>query len=403
MQNIKTSFLNDAGHRLAGILDLPASRPRAFALFAHCFTCGKDLKSAANISAAMTAADIGVLRFDFTGLGQSGGEFTDTSFSSNVADLLAAAKFLESEYEAPAILVGHSLGGTAVLQAAPRIPSAVAVATIGAPASPEHVARLFGASRVDIEARGVAEVRLAGRPFSIRREFLDDLREHDLPQAISRLRKALLLLHAPLDSIVDVDNAATLFTAAKHPKSFISLDRADHLLTNGEDSTYAGQVVAAWASRFLPVAATEPDVEAPEGVVVAQTPIDSLRTEIKAGPHHLIADEPASLGGTELGPTPYGLLSAALAACTSMTLKMYAKHKKLDVDSVTVKVRHRKIHAEDCSDCESEDGRVDEFQREIVVDGTVNDDQRARLLQIADRCPVHRTLESEVKIRTREG
>jgi putative redox protein len=403
MHNIEVRFLNDAGTSLAGILDLPASTPRAFALFAHCFTCGKNLKSATNISAAMTAADIAVLRFDFTGLGQSEGDFAATSFSSNVSDLVAAARFLEAEYEAPSILVGHSLGGTAVLEAAHEIPSALAVATIGSPADPEHVTRLFGDARGDIEAHGAFEVRLGGRPFMIRREFLDDLRRHDLPNAIGGLRKALLVMHAPLDATVGIDNAASLFAAAKHPKSFVSLDRADHLLTNNEDSAWAGHVLSAWASRFLPAETTAGDLAAPEGVVVAQTPIDSFRTEIKSGRHHLLADEPASVGGTDVGPSPYGLLSAALAACTSMTLKMYATHKKLDLDFVTVRVRHRKIHAEDCADCESDDGWVDEFQREIVFDGAVDERQRARLLEIADRCPVHRSLEGEVRIRTRQG
>lgn len=400
MQNIRVSFRNARSETLSGLLSLPAGKPRCFALFAHCFTCGKNLKSAAAISDALTAAGIAVLRFDFTGLGRSEGEFSETGFSSNVSDLVAAAGYLAKEYDAPAILLGHSLGGTAALQAAGSIPSAVAVATIGSPADPEHVLALLGDSREEIEASGAAEVELGGRPFMIRKEFIDDLSRHDLPQAISGLRKALLIMHAPLDTTVEIDNASRLFGAAMHPKSFVSLDDADHLLSEPADAAYAGRVIAAWASRYLPGDSAETREDAPEGVVTAETLIDGFRTEIKAGPHHLVADEPASVGGTDSGPSPYGLLAAALASCTGMTLKMYASHKKLDVERVTVRVRHRKVHADDCEDCASGDGMIDEFFREVTIDGGLDDDQRDRMLEIADRCPVHRTLEGEVKVRS---
>jgi putative redox protein len=400
MQNINVQFRNDAGQLLSGILDLPTTGPRAYALFAHCFTCSKNLKAATNISRSMTESGIAVLRFDFTGLGQSEGEFADTNFSSNVEDLLAAARFLEADYAAPAILLGHSLGGTAVLQAARHVPSAVAVATIGSPADPEHVAALFDDAREELEANGLAEVRLGGRPFTIKRQFVDDLSAHSLADSVAGLRKALLIMHAPLDAIVEVDNASALFSAAKHPKSFVSLDTADHLLSRNEDSAYAGHLLAAWASRYLPAANPDDGLAAGPGDVVARTPVDTFRTEIRAGTHALVADEPASVGGENTGPTPYDLLSAALAACTTMTLKMYASLKKLDLESTTVRVNHDKVHAEDCGDCESGSGKIDEFRREISFDGNLSEAEVKRLLEIADKCPVHKTLHSEVKVRT---
>jgi putative redox protein len=399
MRKQSVKFQNSAGEQLAGILDLPLASPRAFALFAHCFTCSKNLRAATNISRALTEAGFAVLRFDFTGLGQSEGEFADTNFSSNVDDLLAAARFLQDDYEAPSLLIGHSLGGTAVLQVARDIPSAVAVATIGSPADPGHVAHLFAGAQDRLEEEGIAEVRLGGRPFTIKRQFLDDLRKHNMPAAIGGLRKALLIMHAPLDDIVELDNASALFSAAKHPKSFVSLDNADHLLTREEDSLYAGQVLAAWSSRYLPAVPVD-DLVAAEGHTVARTFIDGFRTDVRVGPHTLTADEPASVGGTNAGPSPYGLISAALATCTSMTIRMYASLKKLGLASATVTVSHDKVHADDCADCETAEGKIDEFRREISLEGDFTESERQRILEIADRCPVHKTLRGEVKIRT---
>ncbi len=398
MQTITVQFPNGAGEMLAGILDRPPGRPRAHALFAHCFTCSKDLKSAGNISQALVAAGYAVLRFDFTGLGSSDGDFADSSFSTNISDLLAAARFLDEEYEAPRLLLGHSLGGTAILRAAHDIPSAVAVATIGSPADPAHVTRLLGDSRAELEARGQAEVTIGGRPFTLRRQFLDDLATHPLPESVGRLRKALLILHAPLDDIVEVENAATLFAAAKHPKSFVSLDGANHLLSRADDSLFAGRMIGAWASRYLPVPAAPAAVE--EGVVLAHTSAAGFVTDLQIGQHSLTADEPARVGGEDQGPSPYGLLSAALAACTGMTLRMYADLKKLDLHSISVRVAHDKVHAEDCADCESTSSRVDEFRRVLSFEGPLSADEQQRLLQIADKCPIHRTLHNEVKIRT---
>ena len=403
MQNEKVTFENHEGQALSGLLALPETPPKAYALFAHCFTCSKNLKAATNIARALADSGIAVLRFDFTGLGQSEGDFADTNFSSNVTDLLAAVRFLAENYAAPEILVGHSLGGTAVLQAAADVPSAVAVATIGSPSDPEHVRHLFAGAEEALRDEGIAEVNLGGRPFTMKRQFLDDLERHELPATIKSLRKALLIMHAPLDDIVEIDNASELFARALHPKSFISLDKADHLLTREEDSLYAGHVLAAWASRYLDStrAAAQPDkLDTGDYETAARTHAGGFRTEVIAGGHALVADEPASVGGTGEGPSPYDLLSAALAACTSMTLKMYASHKKLDLDSATVRVRHGKVHAKDCEDCESAEGRIDQFERELSLAGALTDEQRKRMLEIADRCPVHRTLHSEVKVRT---
>ena len=400
MQNKKITFENDDGQSLSGLMALPKSAPRAYALFAHCFTCSKNLKAATNIARALTDSGIAVLRFDFTGLGESDGNFADTNFSSNVSDLIAAVRFLEERYEAPQILVGHSLGGTAILQAASGIPSAVAVATIASPSDPGHVRHLFSGAEATLSDRGVAEVDLGGRPFTIKRQFLDDLERHDLPASIKGLRKALLVMHAPLDDIVEIDNASTLFARAMHPKSFISLDKADHLLSREEDSLYAGHVLAAWASRYLEPESVTAKPDTGEYETAARTPVGGFRTEVIAGGHALVADEPAAVGGTGAGPSPYDLLSAALAACTSMTLKIYASHKNLALESATVRVRHGKIHAADCRDCESTEGRIDRFERELLLVGNLTDDQRKRMLEIADRCPVHRTLHSEVDVRT---
>ncbi len=400
MQNKQITFENDDGQSLSGLMALPKTAPRAYALFAHCFTCSKNLKAATNIARALTDSGIAVLRFDFTGLGQSDGDFADTNFSSNVSDLIAAVRFLAENYAAPQILVGHSLGGTAVLQAASRIPSAVAVATIASPSDPDHVLHLFAGEEQTLRDQGAADVNLGGRPFRMKRQFLDDLERHDLPASVKGLRKALLIMHAPLDDIVEIDNASMLFARAMHPKSFISLDKADHLLTREQDSLYAGRVLAAWASRYLESESITAEPDTGEYETAARTPVGSFRTEVVAGGHALVADEPAAVGGTGAGPSPYDLLSAALAACTSMTLKMYASHKKLDLESATVRVRHGKIHAADCRDCESTEGRIDRFERELLLVGNLSDEQRNRMLEIADRCPVHRTLHSEVEVRT---
>ena len=401
-ERLRVEFAGSGGHTLAGRLDRPAVRPRATALFAHCFTCGRDLTAASRIAATLAARGVAVLRFDFTGLGHSEGEFASTNFSSNVEDLIAAADYLRAEHEAPSLLIGHSLGGAAVLAAAARIPEARGVATIAAPSDPGHVRRLFGASAAEIEERGEARVELAGRRFTVRRQFLDDIAEQSLEAHVAGLRRALLVLHAPGDEIVGVENASRIFLAARHPKSFVSLDDADHLLSRRADAEYAASVIASWAERYLPeqIAVSARCAE-PGEVVVVESGDGPFAQAIAVGPHQLVADEPESVGGRDTGSTPYGLLLAALGACTTMTLRMYADRKGVPLDGVAVHLRHEKIHARDCEECESETGRIDLIEREIELEGALDDPQRARLLEIADRCPVHRTLHGEISVRTR--
>ncbi|NNJ64219.1 MAG: OsmC family protein [Xanthomonadales bacterium] len=400
----RVAFASAAGARLAGVLHVPdAGSPRAYALFAHCFTCTKNVNAAVNIAEALCLEGIAVLRFDFTGLGQSEGEFAETHFSSNVSDLVAAADYLAQEHQAPDILVGHSLGGTAILAAAHQIASAVAVATIGSPADAEHVLHLLEDELPAIEASGEARVQLAGRPFHIRKDFVDDVRSQSVRDGIRKLRKALLVMHSPVDELVPVEEAARIYGSALHPKSYISLDDADHLLSRKADSHYAGHVLAAWASRFIhdPDEAIDRAVYHTGHVVVSGKPEDIFKVSINADGHHLLGDEPEHYGGTDTGPSPYDLLSAALASCTVMTLNMYARRKRLPVESVRVDVQHGKIHARDCMDCESDSGKIDHFDRVIRIDGDLTPEQRQRLLEIADRCPVHRSLHGEIKIRNR--
>jgi putative redox protein len=404
MTSERFEFPNAKGESLAAILDRPAGEAAAFALFAHCFTCGKDNLAAKRIAQRLTACGIAVLRFDFTGLGASEGEFANTTFSSNVADLVAAADHLKRTHKAPAILIGHSLGGAAVLAAAGEIADARAVVTIAAPADPAHVAGLFKDHVAAIHAKGEVEVSLAGRPFRIRREFLDDVAEQMLTERVAKLRKALLVFHAPTDDIVGIDNASKIFLAAKHPKSFVSLDDADHFLSERNDAIYVANVIAAWAERYLDMPArTETAAGGEPGTVfVRETRAGKFQQEMTIGRHRLIADEPTNAGGLDSGPGPYDLLLAGLGACTSMTLRLYAEHKKLPLERVSVRLSHGKIHARDCEDCETKEGKIDQIERAITLEGKLDEEQRKRLLEIADKCPVHRTLESEIKIRTRE-
>ena len=398
----KVTFAGSTGDRLAARLDRPASEPVAYALFAHCFTCSKDSAAASRISRGLVQEGIGVLRFDFTGLGSSGGEFANTTFSSNVDDLICAANFLRDRYQAPRILVGHSLGGAAVLKAADQIPEARAVATIGAPFDPAHVTRLFDPASLDtLHRTGEVAVRIGGRPFRIRRQFLDDVSEQHQQHAIANLRKALLVLHAPRDELVDIDNARQIFEAAKHPKSFISLDDADHLLTRPADAAYVSAVLAAWATRYIDAARRKATPTEPtEGtVVVTESTRGRLAQDIRAGGHTWTADEPPGVGD-DTGPTPYDLLLGALGACTSMTLRMYADRKGWPLDHITVTLSHDRRHAEDGRDCETKPCVIDRFDRVIELSGELTDDQRNQLLAIAEKCPVHRTLLNDKRIVT---
>jgi uncharacterized OsmC-like protein/alpha/beta superfamily hydrolase len=395
-------FLNGRGERLAALLDCPIDQPRAYALFAHCFTCGKDNRAAKRIAEALTAVGIAVLRFDFTGLGSSEGEFANTTFSSSVADLVAAADELRRARRAPAILIGHSLGGAAMLAAAADMPEARAVVTINTPCDPAHVVGLLNKHTSGVAADGALEVTLAGRSFRIGRTFLEDIGRQRLRDKIGSLRKALLIFHAPTDDIVGIENASDIFTAAKHPKSFVSLADADHLLSRRSDAIYVANVIRAWTERYLDMTELAPAVAMDPGVVVRESRVERFQQEIRVGRHRLIADEPVDVGGRDSGPGPYDLVLAGLGACTSMTLRLYAERKALPLDRVTVRLAHSRIHAADCESCETREGMLDRIDRSITLEGDLNDEQRKRLLEVADKCPVHRTMTSEIDIRTVE-
>lgn len=406
----RITFAGSQGAELAARLDLPAGPPTAFALFAHCFTCGKDIHAASRIANALTELGFGVLRFDFTGLGMSDGEFANTNLTSNTEDLVAASDWLRANHRAPQVLIGHSLGGSAVLAVAGSIAEVRAVATIGAPSSPEHVTGVFPPSALDeIESSGVAEVQLAGRAFTVRQQFVDDLRNHVVTERVATMRKALLVMHSPIDNTVGIDNAAEIFLAARHPKNFVSLDGADHLLSGVSDAAFAASMIGAFANRYVvdeSGALDPPRATAP--VVVAETSQGAFLNHVVVGRHRLLADEPESVGGFDAGPSPYDFLGAALGACTSMTLRMYADRKKLPLDQVTVEVKHGKAHADDCAECADNErlagrtGMIDRFERVLHIAGDdLTDADRAKLLEIADKCPVHRTLEAASSIVTR--
>jgi uncharacterized OsmC-like protein/alpha/beta superfamily hydrolase len=404
MQFQKLYFENRDGRRLAARLDLPLDeKPSAFALFAHCFTCTKNFNAVVNIDRALALHGIAVLRFDFTGIGESEGDFAETNFSTNVADLVSAAEFLAQTYEAPRLLIGHSLGGAAVIQAAHRIDSVEAVATIAAPAELGGLLSFLDEATVEqLEKVGETSIGVGGKDFKIKKQFLDSLRQENMSEAIRKLRRPLLIFHSPVDKIVSIDQAAKIFMAAKHPKSFISLDTADHLLSRREDSLYTGQVLAAWAAKYLDTSPKKFDeIQPGDNRVIAYTGKAGFRTDIIANGHRLVADEPVAVGGANSGPTPYDLLGAALGACTGMTLRMYADHKKLPLDGAVVRVKHSKIHGEDCQDCEDPKSRIDYIEREIELHGDLDRPTRERMLEIADRCPVHRTLESRSRIVTK--
>ncbi len=403
MQFQKITFRNSKGQQLAARLDLPADeKPIAYAIFAHCFTCTKNLKAVVNINRALANEGIAGLRFDFTGLGESEGDFAETNLSTNVDDIVAAAQYLEAHFEAPKILIGHSFGGAAVIRAAAQIPSCVAVATIAAPAETAGIASSLGSTRDIIERQGEAQVILGGKTFTITRQFVHDLERTQMRESIAKLGRALLILHSPADEVVPIENAYQIFEAAKHPKSFVSLHDADHLLSRLEDSLYVGSVLAAWSQKYLgSLLPKGSEAALPDNRVVVRTGKVGYQTEILANGHHLLADEPIAVGGSGTGPNPYDYLLAALGSCTSMTLRMYADRKDLPLDSVTVRLIHKKVHADDCQDCEVKGSKVDRIEREIELQGELDEAQRIRFLEIADMCPVHRTLQSKIMIQSR--
>lgn len=397
----KITFTNAEGQQLSGRMEFPADqKPHNFALFAHCFTCTKNLSAVRNISRGLTSAGFAVLRFDFTGLGESEGDFSDTNFSGNVEDLVAASDYLKEHYQAPTLIVGHSLGGAAAIFAGSQLDHIRAVATIGAPSNPKHVSHLLQNSIEEIEQTGLAKVNLSGREFTIKKHFLDDLQVHSLPDVVNQLNKALLIMHSPQDRTVEIKNAEEIYVAARHPKSFVSLDGADHLLMRKEDSQYAGKVIAQWAARYLQVPEA-PKIQSQFDVVASLDHEAGFTTAMKVGDHYMLADEPESFGGNNYGPSPYEFVSAGLSACTAMTIQMYTKRKGWQVDNVEVHTSYSRSHAEDCADCEDPNAKIDTFHREIKLTGDLDEAQKKRILQIADKCPVHKSLHSKTQVLTK--
>ncbi len=400
MPSKKIEFINSNGYKLSAKLELPADGDvNAFAILAHVFTGNKNLSATRHISRSLMQKGIAVLRFDFTGLGESEGEFADTNFSSNIEDILAAAKYLKEHNMAPELLVGHSLGGAAVIFAASQIESIKAVATVGAPSEPEHVTRLLSDKIETIEETGIAHVDIGGRKFTIKKQFLDDLRSQNMFGILKELRKPILVMHSPQDGVVEIENAAKIYHAAYHPKSFISLDGADHMLTKKSDAHYVGELVGSWLVRYIDIPQKE-ELKT-DRQVVARLDGEGYTTEIMAGKHGILADESEEVGGNDFGPSPYQLLSSALASCKVMTMHMYARRKKWPLEEAKVHIDYSRRYVEDCDTCEDKGGRIEHFDCIIELEGELTDDQRNRIVEIAGRCPVHKTLEGEIRIESK--
>ncbi len=397
MKTKNITFPNASGEQLSARLYLPLDEvPRFYAVFAHCFTCSKNFKAVSNISDTLSQLGVAVLSFDFTGLGKSEGDFGESGFSSNVSDLVIASQYLEENYEAPKLMIGHSLGGAAVIFAAAKLDSIQAVVTIGAPADPLHVTNLFSKDLDRIESEGRAEVSIGGRPFTLSQEFVNDLESQNLLEILHGMRKAFLFMHSPQDTVVDLSNAAELYQAAYHPKSFVSLNGADHLLSEEKESRYVGELISTWSKKYLPVEVSENDVKGHQ--VKVRLAGDSYTSEILTPFHHLLADEPESVGGQNLGPTPYDLLMASLGACTAMTLKMYANRKGWDLEEINVFLNHEKVHQKDAED--AKDGKLSKFTRYLEIKGELTEEMKEKLLEIADKCPVHKTLHEPILVET---
>ena len=402
MRNEKLIIENKKGIKLQAYLELPANqKPSYYAIFAHCFTCTSTLSAVKNISRSLTNHGFGVLRFDFTGLGRSEGEFADSHFSANVDDLISVNEYVTNHYEAPSLMVGHSLGGAAVLVAASKLENIKAVATVAAPASISHVKRLFSHSIEQVKEKGHVEVNIGGRPFKIDEDFVSDFDKTDLPATVKKLRRPLLILHSPTDTIVGIDNAEELYHNARHPKSFVTLDNADHLLSNTRDSLYAGDLIGCWVQRYFePQINTMLDIDGEQLVAHLNLKEDNFTTKIQTAKHSFIADEPTSVGGDDFGPSPYDFLSAGLAACTVMTLKLYAERKKWDLQEVYAHITYSKKHSDDLMLNVEKPARMDHLLKKLTFIGNLDDSQRQRLKEIASKCPVHKTLQSDVIIDT---
>lgn len=402
MGNQKLEITSSRGHKLYATLELPTNqRPHAYAIFAHCFTCSSTLIAAKNISRSLTNHGFGVVRFDFTGLGRSGGQFSDSHFSGNVQDLIDVHAYLKEHYMAPKLLVGHSLGGAAVIDAASQLDDVEAVATVGAPSSVEHTKKHFSHRIDEIPEKGEIEVDIGGRPFKINKEFVEGFESTDLLKVVHDLRKPILIMHAPFDKTVGIQSAQDLFLNAFHPKSFVSLDGADHLLTDKHDSIYVGDVIGSWVKRYFPIDnQTALDTKNEQLVGHLNLIEDNFTTSIQTASHHLTADEPTDVGGDDFGPSPYDLLSASLAACTAMTLKLYAQRKEWNLEEVYVYISHSKRHINDLGE-ENEKGRyLDHISKKLEMIGGLTEEQKEKLKEIASKCPVHKTLKSEVLIET---
>lgn len=402
MKSTRLNIQNAKGFQLQAYLELPANqKPKNYAIFAHCFTCNSTLKPVINISRALTSHGFGVVRFDFTGLGKSEGEFADSYFSANVEDLLAVNDYMKEHYEAPSLLIGHSLGGAAVIVAASKLESVKAVATIGAPATTEHVKKHFSHHVQEIAEKGDVEVNIGGRPFKINQEFVDDFEKTDLPEITKNLRKPILIMHAPFDKVVGIDNAHQLYLAAHHPKSFISLNDADHLLLESKDSEYVGNMIGAWVQGYFDTQDNEMlDTEGEQLVAHLNLMEDNFTTSIQTAKHTIIADEPESIGGDDFGPSPYEFLSAALASCTVMTLKLYAERKKWDLQEVYAYITYSKKHSEALQLDTEKPARLDHLLKKLKFIGNLDEGQKQKLKEIASKCPVHKTLLSEIIIET---
>ena len=402
MQSTKLNIQNAKGFQLQAYLELPANqKPNNYAIFAHCFTCNSTLKPVKNISRALTAHGFGVVRFDFTGLGKSEGEFADSYFSANVEDLLAVNDYMKEHYEAPSLLVGHSLGGAAVIVAASKLDNVKAVATIGAPAATEHVKQHFSHHVEEIAQKGDVEVNIGGRPFKINQEFVDDFDKTDLPEITKKLRKPILIMHAPFDKVVGIDNAHKLYKSAHHPKSFISLNDADHLLLDPKDSGYVGNMIGAWVQGYFDTSDNAIlDTEDEQLVGHINLLEDNFTTSLQTKKHSFVADEPESFGGDDFGPSPYDYLSAALASCTAMTLKLYAERKKWDLQEVFVYITYSKKHSEDLMRDLEKPTRFDHLLKKLKLIGNLDESQKEKLKEIASKCPVHKTLLSDIVIDT---